>query len=177
MHWVGERFVAQGQFMKRFRTILQETAAIVPEFPNGDAHVMFTTHGYLIKLGVAPDDMPKPDNIAGLANVGNVCNTQYGSRSIVERGRGGKGMGLIRVFLHEVGHNLGMGHNGSYEKKLEGIPAGLCAISKPRKPIMRYESDDWVPPQFTWTICNRCDLLRNYHKKMTKNGEYCLDRA
>ena len=96
MHWMGERMVAQGQFMQRFRTILQETAAIVPEFLNGDAHAMFTAHGYLKKLGVAPDDLPTPDNIAGIAYVGNVCDRRYGSRrSIIENG---SRMSLTRIF-------------------------------------------------------------------------------
>ena len=145
--------------------------------PDADAHVLFTSHGYLNKLGVAPDDLPAVDNIAGMANVGNVCAPNYGSRTIVERGKGNSGMGMIRILLHELGHNLGMGHNGAYEKKTEGIPAGICKINKPSRPIMRYISDDWVPFDLTWTICNRCDLLRNFHKKMIQSGEYCLDRS
>ena len=174
--------IAKGEHLNRFRTLLQETAAIVPDFPNGDLHVMFTSHGKLFKLGVAPDGMPAPDNVAGLANMGNVCNANYGSRSIVEQGQ----TSLIRVFLHEVGHNLGMGHNGSYEKNIEGIPKGLCnPIKKPRKGIMRFDPrntgyadiDNWKVHWFMWSICNRCDLLRNYHKKMINDGKYCLDRA
>jgi len=95
---------------------------------------------------------------------------------MVERGRGADGMGIIRIMLHELGHNLGMGHNERYEKNIEGIPEGFCKVSKPNRPIMRYAFENWKVPQFTWTICNRCDLLRNYQKKMKNVGNYCLDR-
>ena len=172
-YWPDQRMVAQGKFMGQFRDLLIANADKVPD---ADAHVLFTSHGYLKQLGVAPDDLPAVDNIAGMANVGNVCAANYGSRTIVERGKGNSGMGMIRILLHELGHNLGMGHNGAYEKKIEGIPAGICKINKPSRPIMRYISDDWVPYDLTWTICNRCDLLRNFHKKMIKSGEYCLDK-
>ena len=89
--------------MRQFKELLQSNAEKVPD---ADAHALFTSHGLLKALGVAPDDLPAVDNIAGMANVGNVCAANYGSGTIVERGRNGSGMGLIRVLLHELGHNL-----------------------------------------------------------------------
>ena len=174
-YWPDQRMTAKGNFMKQFANLLRANADSVPD---ADSHVLFTCHGLLNVLGVAPDDLPPVDKVAGMASFGNVCAGNYGSRTIVERGKGGTGMGMIGILLHELGHNLGMGHNGEYEKKIEGIPAGLCKIDKTgdRRPIMRYASDDWVPRDLTWTICNRCDLLRNFHKKLIKSGEYCLDK-
>lgn len=174
MYWPGERMIAKGPYMKAFKNLLLANSDIVSD---ADAHVLFTSHGYLKVLGVWPDGLPEPDKVAGMANLGNVCAPKFGSRTIVERGKGSDGVSLIRILLHELGHNLGMGHNKDYERKIEGIPAGLCSVNKPQVSIMRqYLSDDWDPPAYTWTICDRCDLLRNFHKKMIKEGHYCLDK-
>ena len=160
--------IARAPSMKLFHKLLRDNSFRKKGengVPESDLNVLFTAHGLLYKMGKAPEDFFKPDKFVGLGTIGNVCAKKYGARAIIERGDGDDAArGLTRVFLHEVGHLLGIHHNSGYTKKIKDFPEDLC------------KKED--PLTWTWTICNRCDLLWNYEriKKKNKKGKYCLDR-
>ena len=166
--WPGEHFVAKGEYLTKFRAIMEEVNAT-----HADGHVMFVSDKYLKQLGIR--DFTETPNIAGIAPLSAVCKEQYKMKSIVERD--GLGTYAIKVFLHEVGHNLGMAHESAWKKKLGN--QYNCHVGDDYKNIMRtYDFDNWVIKKpYKWTACNRCDLLNCYQKLMDKTGEYCLDKT
>ena len=160
--------IARAPSMKLFHKLLRDNSFRKKGeegVPESDLNVLFTAHGFLYKNlppEELPKDLPPKDGFVGLGTIGNVCAKKYGARAILERGEDVGG--LTRVFLHEVGHLLGIHHNSGYTKKIKDFPEDLC------------KKED--PLTWTWTICNRCDLLWNYEriKKKDKKGKYCLDR-
>ena len=131
---------------------------------------MFVADRILKRLGIR--DYEETPKIGGVAS-GKVCSgKQYKSKSIVERG---SGTSIIHVFLHEVGHNLGIKHQNWWSKT---IGENVCDVDKSifQGIIRGYE--DWVIKKpYKWTACNRCDLLSTYQKIMEEHGEYCLDKT
>ena len=173
MYWPDNRMVANGKSLSQFRYLLLSNRG---EIANADAHVLFTAHAILKALGVAPDDLPKGDAFVGFATFDTVCDPNYKGVSILERiNANGSGQSMIRFFLHELGHNLGMSHDGVVEKYF-GLPKGTCKKTK-NKIMGRKDWENWTPRPYVWTACNRCNLLRSYHKKMIQTGEYCMDRS
>ena len=102
----------------------------------------------------------------------SVCLTNFVSRSIVDRVE--DEIENAMTVMHELGHTLGMEHNGEWSR--HGVPENYCIISKSSKvqPILRVKMDDRKP--YAWTICNRCDLLVMYQKiKLDEGRRNCLD--
>ena len=162
----NERLVADGPSLSKFQKLLQTFVN-----PNLDhaTHALFTSHGLVRDLDRALPSHPKVDNRVGIANVWYVCFKPYKSLVIIERGPSERQM--VKILMHELGHALGMAHNINWSS-YKGIPKGICQISKSSKyqSIMRGKTSK----PYAWTICNRCDLLRQYQKQMIKWGKYCL---
>ena len=171
-YYEGNRWIGRGTpYFGLFQETLRNMNA-----PEADTNVVFVSHLYLSQNGLAPPNHPPADKVAGVGNFGSVCSPDYASRTIVERGAGRTGGGQVAVYLHEVAHNLGMGHRKFWARRLG---SDICERSKPQISLMRsYLFESWPQGrQYVWSQCNRCDMLRNYQKQMIERGSYCLDRS
>lgn len=83
------------------------------------------------------------------------------------------------LLAHELGHVLGMQHSWEWEPNEEGpglgVPKGYCTeerIDNTMHLVRNFREPK--PTRRTWSICNRCDLLKFYQEQMIQYGEYCL---
>ena len=117
---------------------------------------------------------------------------RYGipSRVIVERDPELESYGWL--LAHELGHVLGMDHNFEWEQAGKDIrtgserpalvPKGYCndgidpvtGQQKVEGKISNLMRNLVFPKRRTWSICNRCDVLKLYQDEMIRHGEYCL---
>ena len=165
-YWSGSRASATSQNMDLFANYLAERES---SLLNKATHVLFTGDNN--------------DKVAGIANLNTVCRPYYHpmgnddnngyfgpSIAIVERVHENKTIGWL--LAHELSHNLGMQHSWEWEDNFGLVPKGYCTnentggigIMRTLQPNGRH----------TWTMCNRCDLLKSYQTHMLKYGKYCL---
>ncbi|XP_064094303.1 A disintegrin and metalloproteinase with thrombospondin motifs adt-2-like [Macrobrachium nipponense] len=126
------------------------------ENPGGDASSGFWDHALMLSGVDLWDGKPESDSVIGLAWVSGMCHPTY-SCTINE----GTSFEAVYVITHEMGHNLGMSHDGSLEDK------NTC---DPDTYIM---SPSTGPGKVTWSKCSNSEL-----KTFLKDNEYsadCLD--
>ena len=163
-HWSGVRTSANGKGLDLFAKFLTDRNS---SLLNKATHVLFTG-----------DDK---DNIHVIANQNTVCkpfNHPFNqgehyipSMAIVEKNNENETIGWL--LAHELGHNLGMQHGWEWEDKHKYVPKGYC--TKEETGSVNFLNNLQHYGQYTWTICNRCDLLRSYQYHILNFGKYCLE--
>ena len=70
-------------------------------------------------------------------------------------------VGLAKVVLHEIGHNMGMGHQGRNKECLGKGKGGMIKAALPAGQV--------------WTECNKDDFFYHYQLVTQQKGlEWCM---
>ena len=104
------------------------------------------------------DRQPDQDSVIGLAWVSGMCHPDY-SCTINE----GNNFESVFVIAHEMGHNLGMNHDG------ETTEGNLCS---PDKFLM---SPVLGPGKVTWSDCSNSELTQFLTSSSTREQASCMD--
>ena len=103
------------------------------------------------------DGVPSRDSVIGLAWVSGMCHPDY-SCTINE----GHNFESVYVIAHEMGHNLGMNHDG------EVAEGNRC------DPTMSLMSPVLGPGKVTWSRCSSTELTSFLTDSKTKDQALCL---
>ena len=106
------------------------------------------------------DVLPERDSVIGLAWVSGMCHPDY-SCTINE----GNNFESVYVIAHEMGHNLGMNHDGEVSE------GNSC---DPSKYLM---SPVLGPGKVDWSTCSDKELTNFLTGAATKSQAYCLQDA
>ncbi|TRY70666.1 hypothetical protein TCAL_09680 [Tigriopus californicus] len=115
-------------------------------------------HGLLLTGLNLFDRQPKYDSVIGLAWVSGMCHPSY-SCTINE----GSNFESVYVIAHEMGHNLGMNHDG------ESRAGNTC---DPDKYLM---SPILGPGKVSWSTCSNQEISDFITAGVTRNQAKCLD--
>ncbi|XP_047134767.1 A disintegrin and metalloproteinase with thrombospondin motifs 6 isoform X1 [Hydra vulgaris] len=105
----------------------------------------------MTRYNVCADDR-QPCDILGLTQVGGMCNWPY-SASINED----NGLPLAYTITHNIGHSLGMNHDGDESSFI--CPDNTFLMSSLSTPIQ-----EWKSSHSLWSRCSR-NYLKNFLKK------------
>ncbi|ROT67686.1 hypothetical protein C7M84_014217 [Penaeus vannamei] len=124
--------------------------------PLGDHSPEFWDHALMLSGLDLWDMQPEFDSVIGLAWVAGMCHPTY-SCTINE----GTSFEAVYVITHEMGHNLGMSHDGSAEDQNQ------CSADK------HIMSSSTGPGKVTWSSCSNKEL-----QDFIENSDFplsCLD--
>ncbi|XP_047470259.1 A disintegrin and metalloproteinase with thrombospondin motifs adt-2-like [Penaeus chinensis] len=124
--------------------------------PLGDHSPEFWDHALMLSGLDLWDMQPEFDSVIGLAWVAGMCHPTY-SCTINE----GTSFEAVYVITHEMGHNLGMSHDGSAEDQ------NKCSADK------HIMSSSTGPGKVTWSSCSNEEL-----QDFIENSDFplsCLD--
>ena len=101
--WPGEFITATDYWMDHFRDLLREH-----DFPEVNSHIFLGYNNYWKEKGLELPEHHFDDNKSGKGTFACTCSTDYWCVSIVEKPFWDTYKPtFLRVFLHEIGHNLG----------------------------------------------------------------------
>ncbi|XP_042857652.1 A disintegrin and metalloproteinase with thrombospondin motifs adt-2-like [Penaeus japonicus] len=120
--------------------------------PLGDISPEFWDHALMLSGLDLWDVQPEFDSVIGLAWVAGMCHPTY-SCTINE----GTSFEAVYVITHEMGHNLGMSHDGSAEDQNQ------CSADK------HIMSSSTGPGKVTWSTCSNVEL-----QDFLDNSEFSL---
>ena len=164
-HFPGERLDSENGLDRSEVLLEQANSSLLLEA----THVMFVNDSCVGDLCTS----------VGIAMSSSVCyGSKYGKPSVTVVERQDSYGWLLS---HELGHVLGMDHNWAWEKPSKFhpdrpvLPEGYCNdAARGKSKISHLMRNFVVSERRTWSICNRCDVLKLYQEEMIKYGEYCL---
>ena len=164
-HFPGERLDSENGLDRSEVLFEQANSSLLLEA----THVMFVNDSCVGDLCTS----------VGIAMSSSVCyGSKYGTPSVTVVERQDSYGWLLS---HELGHVLGMDHNWAWEKPSKFhpdrpvLPEGYCNdAARGKSKISHLMRNFVVSKRRTWSICNRCDVLKLYQEEMIKYGEYCL---